>query len=230
MWSAHNSATKIQSIIRMYLLRKTYLTTIQHPLLLTGEIRITKLPNLDAELFEKAWALQPQVQSSVYHADRGSHPAHRKYMSYGKTPAMAPDAKTYMFSASNTVSPSPIPDLFQEIMNHLNREGGQYNQLVVNWYLDGTEYCPFHIDCLTGMRPKSNVAIVTLVDHCVEGQRTLVFKPTSRVSSTRLSIPTTHGQCVVFGGSALTHWRHGIPKTSHNVPRRISLSFRSYEK
>jgi len=150
-------------------------------------------------------------------------------MSYGNTPARAPDAKTYMFSADNAISPSPIPVLFQGIMDHLNRAGGQYNQLVINWYLDGTEYCPFHIDCLTGMRSGSNVAIVTLMDHCVEGQRTLDFKPPSHVSSTRLCIPTTHGQCVVFGGSALTHWRHGIPKTSHKVSRRISLSFRSYE-
>ena len=202
-----------------------------HPLLHTGEVRISTLPEtcLHPKLFERAWALRPSIQSNIYIKRIGPHPAHRRYRSYGNTPAMASDAKTYMFSADGSVSAAAIPELFQGIMDHLNEAGGgQYNQLSVNWYQDGTDYCPIHMDCLTGLRPHSNIAIVTLMEPCAEDQRTLIFKPTPLVSSPPLCIPTTHGQCVEFGGTALTQWRHGLPKTEHALARRISLSFRSY--
>ena len=202
-----------------------------HPLLHTGEVRISTLPEtcLHPTLFERAWSLRPGMPSKVYIRENGPHPAHRTHVSYGNTPSMASDAQTYMYSANGTVSDTPIPDIFLGIQDHLNKVGGgQYNQLVVNWYRDGTDYCPFHHDCLTGLRPNSNVAIVTLMDPDATDTRPLVFKPNKRfVSSTKLFIPTTHGQCVEFGGTALTHWRHGIPKQQQYGTRRISLSFRS---
>jgi len=212
-------------------------TITPHPLLLSGAVSIKTLPPslLASVSFEKVWELRLPGLGKVYHKD-GPVAAHRLYASFGKTPARRSGSTTYMFSADGIATKSAarsIPKMFRPILDHLNtlHGHGAYNQLVVNWYCEGRNYTPFHMDCLDGMIDKATVATVTLVDEKVADaeSRRLVFKPAQNSApNLHLRIPTTNGQIIIFGGDALTKWRHGIPKTKGDVARRISLSFRSY--
>jgi alkylated DNA repair dioxygenase AlkB len=114
----------------------------------------------------------------------------------------------------------------------------KYNQVVVNWYEVGHDFTPSHFDCVRGMVPGATVATVSLVERSDAAPRHLVFKPTKAVAAAdrrHLRIPTAHGQCVTFGGAALSDWRHGVPAATapHGAPeravsRRVSLTFRAY--
>eukprot|EP00397_Hematodinium_sp_SG-2012_P047307 GEMP01053758.1.p1 GENE.GEMP01053758.1~~GEMP01053758.1.p1 ORF type:complete len:329 (+),score=79.73 GEMP01053758.1:39-989(+) len=213
-----------------------------HPLLVSGAVRIITLPPalIAAVPFDDAWDMHPPSLGHVYYASggnrtrEGSVPAHRFYACYGTTPPHNREkSKTYMFSADGKPPDTtlPLPTLFQPIMDHLNKDESHpaYNQVVINWYEEGHNYTPFHIDCVLGMAPGATVATVTLVEDATKEPRNLVFKPAENPAPhLHLRIPTTHGQCVTFGGAALSEWRHGIRKAKGPVARRISLSFRSY--
>ena len=180
--------------------------------------------------FADAWALHPSARGDVYHTKRPI-PAHRFYACFGNTPKRDEASPTYMFSSGEPVSRTPIPAIFQPLVDHLNEgRSPAFDQFVVNWYENGRDYTPFHIDWLGGMAPGATVATVSLVEEA-EGTepRHLVFKPAkASAKSLHLRIPSANGMCVTFGDEALSKWRHGVPKAHGPVARRISLSFRSY--
>lgn len=94
--------------------------------------------------------------------------------------------------------------------------------MVINWYEDGADYTPFHVDCLDGMR-NEEVAIVSLVEE-TKNSRYLVFKPIQKLvpnAPPQLWITSQNKMCVSFKNA-------GFPQSKELVGKRISISFRSY--
>ena len=54
--------------------------------------------------------------------------------------------KGYFFTGM-THPPSPIPDIFKPFLEFVNELGyGKYNDLLINWYMDGSHYIGAHSD------------------------------------------------------------------------------------
>ncbi len=182
---------------------------------------------MDGLKFDVIWEMKPITHGKVSH-NKGMISAHRFYQSYGKVPPMDPQAFSYMFAGVEEPKFNPIPDEFLSLMEYLNKtlDGPDYNQLVVNWYEEDTDYCPIHRDCLDNMSDGATVSIVNILESEDLASRELVFRPGNY--KPLIKIPCNNGLCVTFGGVALTEWRHGVPEAKEPAARRISLSFRSY--
>jgi len=177
-----------------------------------------QVSKIDADLlpsFDVVWAMKPTERGQVCTA-KGSTSAHRWYKSYGAVPPRSADSLSYMFSDGNITAFDPIPDIFKPLLREAD------NQIVVNWYVDENDYCPYHRDCLDHMSDGASVAIINLVP-LGEPLRELVFCPGAGERYERFACH--HGSCITFSGDALTKWRHGVPKAKG---RRISISLRQY--
>lgn len=143
-----------------------------------------------------------------------------------------------MFSGDGSGHPQEIkhlPDIFRPLVQFLNAQAQAakkplFNQFVVNWYETKHDYTPFHVDCLTGMVPEAEIAIISLVEDSPGALRDLVFKPKWKSKPEQyLHIPQEHGLITTISGKGLTAWRHGLLRSpAEKVKRRISLSCRSY--
>lgn len=70
-----------------------------------------------------------------------------------------------MFAGKDATSiRDPLPDAFLPFLEHVNRNGADYNQVVINWYKDGQDYTPQHSDCEEGMKESADIVIVSLGD------------------------------------------------------------------
>ena len=88
------------------------------------------------------------------------------------------------------------------------------------FYRDGQDSVAWHGDNLgRGRRHDTMVAIVSF-----GSTRKLLLRP--RGGSTEVSLPLSHGDLVVMGGSCQRTWEHAIPKTAKPVGPRISVQFR----
>ena len=201
----------------------------EHPL--SSDISVTKVSAVPE--FKTLWNLRPSTRTEVYCKRlNGGTPAHRFYKSYGIVPTRRETASTYMFSGDGKASRNEIPLELKPVMDFMNQNRSPkeiYNQVVINWYEDGADYTPFHVDCLDGMR-NEEVAIVSLVEE-TKNSRYLVFKPIQKLVANappQLWIASQNKMCVSFKNAALTKWRHGFPPSKESVGKRISISFRSY--
>lgn len=50
-----------------------------------------------------------------------------------------------MFSGFKALS-MQLPDEFLPFINAMNSKNIIYNQVVINWYENGNNYCPYHTD------------------------------------------------------------------------------------
>lgn len=195
--------------------------------------------NLD---FDTLWRMKPEKRGYISH-NKSALEAHRFYKSYGNTPDLNPSNFSYMFSDGNVQTFDSVPPVFSELIDYLNTlccdnnnsnsnsNSNKYNQVVVNWYENGDDYCPRHKDCLDNMSDNATVSIVNIVENGYDAPlteiRDLVFWPGN--SKPKVIFKCKHGVCITFGDVALRKWTHGVPKSKEKVARRISISFRSYK-
>lgn len=199
-------------------------------------VRVSMCPDeLCNENFERLFSLHPEQKGKVLCRSRQDNSiyreidAHRWYKSYLSTPPKKEGMKSYMFSGLEDVGNENLSKEFQPFLDYVNQEK-KYNQVVVNWYLDGNDYLPFHYDWDDGMTPNSDIATITLMDPLIEGaSRTFCFKPNKNTDSLYdyVQIPTINGVIILMGGQTNQKFRHGIPKESC-LARRISITFRSF--
>ncbi|KAJ3023824.1 UNVERIFIED_CONTAM: hypothetical protein HDU68_008437 [Siphonaria sp. JEL0065] len=179
-------------------------------------------------------------------------PAHRWYCSYGATPSYNDSySKNHMYSCLNcpesTTSPE-IPFEFQPYMDAINNgrpDELKYNQLVVNWYENGMDYTPNHVDLGKGLVDDDIVTLTLLCEtESKDPLRVFRMKPIlwkqqqaaeekegsvdGSLSRVQVDILTSHGSVIKMGGQVQNYYRHGIPKMMECDARRISLSFRRF--
>jgi alkylated DNA repair dioxygenase AlkB len=88
------------------------------------------------------------------------------------------------------------------------------------YYRDGRDSVAWHGDNLgRGRTADTMVAIVSF-----GSTRKLLLRP--RGGRTEVTLPLSHGDLVVMGGSCQRTWEHAVPKTAQAVGPRISVQFR----
>jgi alkylated DNA repair dioxygenase AlkB len=188
--------------------------------------------------FENMYNNRPTNPSSVFvgpHKEEVlSERAHKAYM---KTPKFDPKVeKSYMFSGSSDMHliHEDLPTVFKPFLEFLNKNTKvAYNQVVVNYYKDGTEHIPMHGDCDVGFAPDANVVVVHLdnrLDAEVEKSRLFTVKArkeTKDVNLQLVEVPLSPGTIVTMKGACQKEYRHGVKKDDTKY-KRISLTFRSF--
>ena len=181
--------------------------------------------------FDKMYSYHPDTRAKVIMYDTEVD-CSRWQQSYLDTPAYTKSpTQSYMFSGKTNDTKSDIPPEFKVILDFINEDRSiKYNQVTVNWYKNGADYIAYHSDYTAGLKSQ-DIEVVNLVESedvlrkfCVKSKT----KPTKKVE-----IPLYNGAIIKMCGDTQKDYRHGVPKVDANVknntvPRRISLSFRSF--
>jgi hypothetical protein len=164
-----------------------------------------------------------EIESSRWHA------------SYLNTPKWDRTLETsYMFSGyanSQVTHKVESPSEFSPFYEYMNKLG-KYNQVVANWYKDGSDFIPFHSDYSYGMPKDSDVAILSLYEHAndyrVFSIKAKQIENNTNVCYEKVDIKMRHGHILFMRGDTQDKFRHGVPQMETNS-RRISLTMRYYD-
>jgi alkylated DNA repair dioxygenase AlkB len=213
----------------------------------TSQVVISQIPealkHYGSIHFDTMFQYHPLEKSKVFAFDKTDKvhkdvDAHRWTKSYLHTPKLDTDFVklnkcSYMFSSSeNRDVNCALPEEFEPFMEWV-KQSHDMNQMTVNWY-EESDYLPYHSDWEYGKTNDSDVLIITLNQDQDPGvSRTFSIKPKEGVTAPDLDICTTHGSVIQMKGNVQNFFRHGIPefnKVDRKASRRISISFRSFEK
>jgi len=192
------------------------------------------------DTFETLWALKPEKRGQVKIMGKVID-VPRFQQSYGKE---------YWFSGLQHEA-LPTPDIIRPYLDWANASEytkmyglGAFNQTLLNWYPNATQYIGMHSDDESDMRVGENgesiVISVTFQEGCT--LRTFRMKPKSKLGKTkevrrilgkeRVDIDMSNGLVLVMGGlcqKTHTHQVPKAPKSRSDVGRRINLTFRQFK-
>jgi alkylated DNA repair dioxygenase AlkB len=141
-----------------------------------------------------------------------------------------------MYAGKNFTNDSmELPILFQPYLVFINKNerNGKYNQVIVNWYLNGQDYIAAHSDCQIGMKPNAEISIITLCEQ-EEHLRELRFTP-KKINGlendaiyNHVKIATIHGSIITMHGDTQNKFRHKLPKALDIDTSRISITCRKF--
>lgn len=120
-----------------------------------------------------------------------------------------------------THQPSPFPAVLAQIRGRLADEHGlAFNSCLANLYRDGSDSMGAHADDEAEFGRQPVIASVSLGDR----RRFVMFHCGSGRS---FSWPLGAGDLLVMSGESQSDYRHGVPKTTRPVGRRLNLTFRT---
>jgi alkylated DNA repair dioxygenase AlkB len=202
-----------------------------------------KLSDLPAELsddlrvkFAHLFALHPDERGVVVMSNNGErrqdYTCKRWFQSYLNTPKWNPElGASYMFSGMNPKEQFELPAEFRRVLDWLNSQSVvPYNQLVVNWYADGSDFIPFHSDYEYNATPRTGVVVVNLTQNdSILRKFILKPKPNAEEQIQRIEIDLSHGRVIEMHGDTQKCYRHGVPQVMGDPGPRISLTFRAFQ-
>lgn len=172
-----------------------------------------KLKQVD---FDTIWQLHPEKYGQV-----------RLYGKVLNTPRWQQTyGKDYVFSGMRH-NALPIPDELQPYLDYVNTLGyGQYNQVLVNWYKDGTHYIGKHRDDERDIVKGRAIVSISL-------GATRVFRIRNHATNEiLLDYPLENHNVVVMCGAFQTELTHEIVKMTgkkaSDCGPRINLTFRQF--
>ena len=121
----------------------------------------------------------------------------------------------------------PVPEAFKPFLDFMNEGTTTYNQMVVNYYKDGSEFIPMHSDCKVGMVDDASITVIHL-DNGEPDEPRRIFMLRAREGATKLEIKCTQGAVVTMIGATQEEFRHGVAEDETKY-KRISLTFRSFK-
>jgi alkylated DNA repair dioxygenase AlkB len=202
-------------------------------------VHITTLPpdllSYSSRVYNQLWNMHPEKRGVVILHNWNSN-SYRYHESFGATPKYNPETRySFMFhgkpDSENNQEIKPIPDIIKPYLNFVNSIGekkGMYNQVVVNWYVDGQDFIAMHSDCTLGMSC-TDVTILSLGT-----TRNFTLKPRMKTCFHSLqkeyTIPCTNGTLVQMLGKCQDEFRHGVARDPDWTESRISITFRCYNE
>jgi alkylated DNA repair dioxygenase AlkB len=186
--------------------------------------------------YPKLLQLRPIERGKVvlYNEEIQSSRWHRSYL---KTPTRsdAHQSRSYMYSGKDPYDDTSLPELFQPYLDFSNKGNpkDEYNQVIVNWYLDGNDFIAAHSDCQMNMKPNAGIAIISLCEK-EEDFRELQFKPKKNCVAENdfiyrdLKISALNGSIITMYGDTQNKFRHKVPKSLHIKTSRISITLRKF--
>jgi alkylated DNA repair dioxygenase AlkB len=134
--------------------------------------------------FESLFDLKPEKYSEVTIKrtlptdDQNTHfsiVSHRYHKSYLNTPKFDDKRhKNYMFKGLNEENDKNLPKEFQPFYDYIRKFDPDYNQVTINWFENGLDFIPNHIDCQVDLVENSNIVTISL--GCERTFRILKFK------------------------------------------------------
>lgn len=113
--------------------------------------------------------------------------------------------------------PEPLPRIAGRVRDEV---GHPFNAVGLNYYRDGRDSVAPHNDKLATLVPGHPIALLSLGS---TRRMTIRAKEAPRAA---VHIDLEPGSLLVMSHDSQRHYDHGIPKTSPDVPPRISLAFR----
>ena len=182
------------------------------------------------ENFESMFGLHPQSRGKVI-MQKEEVESKRWHKSYLQTPKYNGSIHnlSYMYSGFECDSPE-LPREFSCFLNFLNLKSGEknFNQVIVNWYENGSDFTPYHSDCTKNLLPNSEIVILTLNDTQQDPERLFTLKAKRTEKDTiyqKINILTENGLILSMCGDTQAKYRHSLPKMITQM-RRISITFR----
>jgi alkylated DNA repair dioxygenase AlkB len=215
--------------------RKIYLTKNKSAWL-TIEWLSEELIEYTRNQYQKLFQLRPIERGKVVMYDQETQSS-RWHRSYLNTPLYHLDYenRSYMYSGKDPSDNVSLPELFQPYLDFSNKEKceDEYNQVIINWYLNGNDYIAAHSDCQMNMKPNAGIAIITLCEK-EEDFRELCFTPKKTGLTendfiyNRLKISALNGSIITMYGDTQNKFRHKVPKAVHIGTSRISITLRKF--
>lgn len=164
--------------------------------------------------FEEIWNMKPKDRAATKIMGE-IHRANRWNQSYGKS---------YKFSGIDHPA-LPIENPFMKSLLDFVRfhSGEKYNQILVNWYADGSDTIGFHSDDEKSMVKNSPIYSFSF------GQgRDFVIK--SIKGEEKYTLFLENNSLVIMGGEMQSHYKHSVPKRalSKCPGRRINFTLRLF--
>ena len=210
----------------------------------TAKVCVSKLSDdmsqFTQENYDKMFTLHPENRGRVLMRNNEVESTrwHQSYLNTPKFDESVYGKGSYMYSGRDHPD-TELPSEFRKILDYFNNlettGNDKFNQVIVNWYLNGTDFIEAHSDCEIGMVPNSPIVIVSLQgkidDHL---NRTLVIKPrrwfTDDYTHERYTILMPHGTVIEMCGDMQQKFTHKIPKEPLGTafPSRISVTLRKF--
>lgn len=215
--------------------RKIYLTRSKSAWI-TIEWLSEELIAYTAKHYEKLFQLHPVERGKVimYGHETQSSRWHKSYLN---TPVRTEvyENRSYMYSGKDPSTDTVLPELFQPYLDFSNKNQpkNSYNQVIVNWYLNGNDFIAAHSDCQLNMKPNAGIALISLYEK-EEDFRELRFTPKKNSSLENdfiydhLSISALNGSIITMYGDTQNKFRHKVPKSAHINTSRISITLRKF--
>lgn len=195
------------------------------------------LLNFTFEKFDQMWNSHPENRHKIINAQREME-VHRYSKSYLNTPPIDLDyikSHSYMYSSFDTSSNNDeLPDNFKKYYEYIKSIDDKYNQVIANWYENGSDYIAAHSDCKRGMIPNGKIAILSLYSDDVSENEYRNFeiipvKTNTESLKEKFIFKLSNGMIITMCGDTQENYRHCIPPDYNNFKKRISLSFRQME-
>ncbi len=177
-----------------------------------------KLPEnlkLSDEEFENMWNTHPENYAEVM-----------IYGSLKKTPRYQQSyIRNYQFSGVNHPA-TALPSCMRKYLNYINSiYGNKFNQVLVNWYNDGSHYISSHSDDERQLIPNSPIVTISF-----GAERKFRIRKNKKITK---DIMTQDGSFLVMGGTFQKNYKHEIVKIGgkkgENTGRRISITLRQFK-
>lgn len=121
-----------------------------------------------------------------------------------------------------TLYPHPTPTFHKTIWHDVEEVAGcKFNSLLMNLYMDGSDYIGYHADDEPELGEKPVIATMAF-----GVERPLLFKHKFKdIKPVSVDIP--QGGILVMKGDTQKYWKHSVPKSKKITGPRISLTFRN---
>jgi alkylated DNA repair dioxygenase AlkB len=179
-------------------------------------VEIRTLPEelkCDQSTFQELLDLRPAERGKVivfgkeYDVPRTQQSYNRDYSFSGLTHKATPLPSNYLTKLKEWVS----------TQNTYN-----YEQVLINWYLNGEEYIGPHSD-----DEKELVAGAPIYSFSFGATRDFVIK--SKKTTERYVIPMDHGSVIIMCGAMQKYYKHSVPKRLKVKEPRINVTVRAFK-
>lgn len=144
----------------------------------------------------------------------------RSQVAYGE-PNTAYQFAGNLVQARNWQEDGPVEKLLRVIVTKIEKLTGiRYNFVLINRYKDGAQYIGYHKDDERDLVPNPTIAGVSF--GCV---RTMSFQQIDPPNQ-EIEVNLGNGSLILIQHPTNQKWKHSIPKASHALTPRISLTFR----
>jgi alkylated DNA repair dioxygenase AlkB len=120
----------------------------------------------------------------------------------------------------------PVPALLQPLLDWVQREiASSLNGILLNWYDGPGHYIGPHNDSTVNIIKGTPIVTVSFGE-------TRVFRLSKGIRDARkvVDFPAPDGTVFVMPFDTNLAWKHSVPKSTKYVGRRISVTFRAFEK